>query len=189
MDDREPLTIREGAPEDRTHQAGVGSLNYDVLPGLEGVCLEDSFVRQVVHDGETLRFVLAAALLREHPYFDDVRSNEKHCYRSATLTFSGAQLIWRERTQHRFTDAAGAVDLGNIDVFVAPATGGYHLEGDWGVLDVVRSRAPVFTVVAESPPLRTFRRDVLAAWVRGEEIPHDHEQGHEHGHPERGTGM
>jgi hypothetical protein len=173
--------------EDASQQVGVGSLNYEELPGLEHVCLEDSFVREVAQDGGTLRFVLTAALLRGHPYYTNPRSNERHCFRPATLTFREAQVKWRARSNARFVDSEGAVDLGNIDTFVAPAEGGYHIEGDFGVLDIVRARAPVFIVVGESPGPRTYRRGALRRWVRtgsGMATPgDDHAHDHAHAHP------
>jgi hypothetical protein len=170
--------------EDRSAQPGLGPLNYSDLPGLEDVSLEDSFVREVVQDGATLRFILLAALLRDHPFYSGPRGNERHSFRPATLTFNDAEVKWGKRSQLRFIDAEGAVDLGNIDQLVAPAAGGYHIEGDWGSLDVVRSRAPVFLVLGESSNLRHYRRDIFRAWVRQTPAPaHEAHDGHAHEPP------
>ncbi len=191
----DPVAER-AAEDDTSHQAGLGPLNYDELPGLEDVVLEDSFVREIVEAPSGLRLVLMAALGPKHPYFDGVRSDEQHCYRPATLTFPDARVRWHSRSALRFTDATGASDVGNIDRLVALPTGGYRLEGDFGALDVVRSRAPVFVVLSLSPGLRTYHRNALESWLRGGPAPppvagppkngggpaHEaHEHDHEHG--------
>ncbi len=187
---------------DTSQQAGVGPLNYDELPGLEDILLEDSLVREIVESPSSLRFVLAAALKRAHPFYQRPRAGDRHCYRPATLTFHGAQIVWSKKTTLRFTDAAAAVDLGNIDTFVAPPEGGYHLEGDFGVVDVRRSRAPVFTVLGAAPEERAYLREAISAWVAhrpptlerpagmagadegrdGVEHGHLHPHGHHHHH-------
>jgi hypothetical protein len=188
--------VTDAAPPEQTdtsQQAGLGPLNYDELPGLEDVVLEDSFVREVVETPDGLRFVLTAALKRTHPFWQPPRSNERHCFKPAMLAFHDAQVRWSRRGNARFTDVDGAVDLGNIDRLVAPPEGGYHIEGDFGVVDVLRSRAPVFTIVGASPEDRAYLREALAAWVRNAPPPdapapkpgdgtHDHEHGHDHAH-------
>jgi hypothetical protein len=162
------------ADEDTSQQAGLGPLNYDALPGLEDVVLEDSFMREIVEAPGTLRLVVMAALRKGHPFYEPPSPNERHCYRTAMLTSSNAEVRWTTRATRRFTDAQGAVDLGNIDHLVALPKGGYHLEGDFGVLEIIRSKAPVLTMVGASPGLRSYRRDALDAWVRGATTHIDH---------------
>jgi hypothetical protein len=181
---------------DASVQAGTGPLNYDDLPGLEDILLEESFIRELVEGPSQLRFVLMAALKRTHPFYEPPRSDERHCYRPATLTFPDAKVRWRKRTVTKFTDSDGAVDYGNIDMFIAPAEGGYHLEGDFGVIDVQKCRAPVFTILGASTGMRSYYRDTLDAWVKGTPGPGtdappaavepDHGHGHHHGHDHHG---
>ncbi len=184
-----PVTQPKGAPpaEDTPAQAGVGPLNYDALPGLEDVLLEDSFVREIAEEPGALRFTLMAALGLSHPFFQPPPSNVRHCFVPATLCFYEAVWRWHERSTLRFTDAIGAVDLGNIDAFTAPPEGGYRVGGDFGTIEITRSRAPVFTVLGASPGLRAYRRDSLLEWVKegtsparagdagAHPHPHDHE--------------
>jgi hypothetical protein len=99
------------------------------------------------------------------------------------LTFPDVRkTIWHARNERTFRDAADAVDHGNIDRFTAEPNGHYHLEGDWGSVDVV-SAAPVFETATREPHARAHKREDLQAWITGvEKKPHAHEHGHDHGH-------
>jgi hypothetical protein len=163
-------------PLDTSSQAGIGPLNYDELPGLEDVYLEDSFVRDIESTPSLLRFVLVAALTPAHPAYERPSPREQHCFRTAFLTFPDVRkTIWHARNEAAlYTDLAGAIDRGNIDRFTAEPDGHYHLEGDWGSVDVV-SGAPLFELAAREAHARAHKREDLEAWITGVKKPHGHE--------------
>jgi hypothetical protein len=139
---------------------------YAELPGLEGVYLEDSFVREIVDEPDFVRFVLLVALLPGHPWYERPEPKEPHCYRVATLTFPNVRgRTWLQRGSIAFTDADGAVDHGNVDVMGAEG-GRYRIEGEWGAL-VVRSDPPELRVHHPEPHERRHRRRAYAAWLEG----------------------
>lgn len=153
---------------DLSEHAGLGPLNYDDLPGLEAVYLEDSFVREIVECESFTSFTLLAALTPDHPQYEAPRPREQHSYRVATLTFPNVRAItWHARGGQAFTDADGALDYGNVDCFVADPRGFYHLEGEWGSVDIT-SDAPELRL--HHPVTVDHRRRVeeLAEWVRGQ---------------------
>jgi hypothetical protein len=142
-------------------------LNYDELPGLEGLYLEDSFVREIVETDDSTRFTLVAALTPEHPAHDDPVTPEAHCYRLATLTFPNLRArTWHARTTDRFVDADEGVDLGNIDRFTAGEDGVYRLEGEWGSVEL-RSDAPELALLHRESFEHKDRRKAYAAWIEG----------------------
>jgi hypothetical protein len=160
----------------------VGPLNYDELPGLEDVYLEDSFVREVVQELTFLSFTLTAALAPSHPAYEPPPKGEKHCFRSAALTFPAVRRrIWHTPRRSGFVDAAGAVDYGNIDRFVAEPKGFYHLEGEWGSIDI-ESGAPQFDMISRDAPQHTQRAREFAAWLAGRPLADHDEEGHDHDH-------
>jgi hypothetical protein len=143
------------------------ALNYDELPGLEDVYLEDSFVREIIERSDSTSFSLMAALAPEHPDYESPARREAHRYRMATLTFAGVRArTWHVRTMEPFTDADGGVDYGNIDRFTADCNGFYLLEGEWGRVEI-RSRSPELVILQREPrEHRTFRKK-YAAWIEG----------------------
>lgn len=158
---------RKLPPADTTRQAGLGTLNYDELPGLEGVYLEDSYVRDIAESPLLLGFTLLVALGPDHPQYVRPRPGERHCYLAATLTFPDVRKItWHARHDREFFDADRARDLGNIDRFTAEPQGYYHLEGEWGSVDIA-SGAPQLDVLAPEPHARAHVREEYAAWIAG----------------------
>jgi hypothetical protein len=159
----------------------MGPLNYDELPGLEDVYFEDSLVRDVVRSPTYLSFTLTAAIRPSHPSYEPPALGEKHCFRSATLTFPTVRSqTWHAHVTSGFTDAAGAVDYGNIDTFVADPKGFYHLEGEWGSVDLV-SGAPQLDILSPESVAHAQRANELAAWITGRRLA-EHGHGHDHEH-------
>jgi hypothetical protein len=145
-------------------------LNYDELPGLEGLYLEDSFVREIVETEDFTRFTILAALTPGHPAYDDQVPTEAHCYRLVTLTFRNLRArTWRARSTERFIDADEGVDYGNIDRFTAGKDGVYRLEGDWGSVEV-RSDAPEVVVLHRESFEHRDLRKAYAAWIEGRRL-------------------
>lgn len=117
--------------------------SYSEIPGLENVYLEDSFVLAIEESSDKLVFELDAVLTSAHPSYAPPRPDEQYCYRSAILQFITDNVSWLARSQSRYRDASGEEDLGNIDVFTAER-GRYHLEGDWGTVEIESSVPPQF---------------------------------------------
>ena len=117
-------------------------IHYGKLAGLKDVYLEDSFVLGIADDPGMFRLTLQVVLREQHPKFVQPTSPDRYCFRLGVLEFRGAtQVNWTTRSKKRYRDADGRVDYGNIDVFYCE-DGAYHLEGDWGVVDV-RSAPPI----------------------------------------------
>lgn len=109
---------------------------YDTLPGMDAVYLEDSYVLDIAQDDHELRFDLELVLTPNHPEYRPPGRDEAHCYRRATLTFTGyREAVWADRTGAVFTDATGETDRGNIDTFTAEDDT-YRLSGDWGAVTI-----------------------------------------------------
>lgn len=115
---------------------------YWDLPGMANLYLEDSWVVDIREGGATLTFVVQFVLTEQHANYRPPREGERYCYAFGTLTFPAVtDVSWLERHNARSVDAQGKTDLGNIDVLFEQG-GRYHLEGDWGVVEV-ESQAPV----------------------------------------------
>ena len=112
-------------------------MSYDQLPGFEHVYLEDSYVTGIEEQPDRLRFTLEVVLTVGHPLYRPPAPDEQYCYRPGALEFPALRRVtWTARHLRPFRDASGSVDYGNVDVFTA-RDGVYHLEGDWGSVEVV----------------------------------------------------
>lgn len=115
-------------------------VHYSKLLGLKDVYLEDSYVLGISEDGALLRLTLHLVLCEKHPSFKVPLSMERYCYRLGVLEFRNVTAIeWHHRSKNKYRDADGRVDYGNVDVFYREGEGTYHLEGDWGIVDVTSS--------------------------------------------------
>lgn len=113
-------------------------VHYGKLSGLKDVYLEDSFVLAVAEEPTFFRLTLLVALREAHADFAPPAWRERYCYRLGILDFQRTRSVtWSRRTMLKYRDADGRVDFGNIDVFYREGEATYHLEGDWGVVDVV----------------------------------------------------
>ncbi len=120
-----------------------GRVHYGRLAGLKDVYLEDSFVLSVIDEPRSLRFTVLMVLREQHASYVKPTSQERYCYRLGVLEFRDVTAIdWKQRSKKRYRDADGRVDYGNIDVFFREEDGSYHLEGDWGIVDV-EAQAPI----------------------------------------------
>ena len=123
-------------------------IHYGKLPGLKDVYLEDSYVLGVGGDEALLRFTLQLVLRENHPSYKAPEGNDRYCYRLAVLEFRNLESArWQRRTNLKLRDARGRVEYGNIDVLYRAEDGSYHIEGDWGVVDVV-SGPPIVTLAS-----------------------------------------
>jgi hypothetical protein len=121
------------------------STPYYQIPGLENVYLEDSYVTAIKEAPRRLEIDLEAVLCEQHPLYRPPAPGEQHSYRTGRLVFADAERIhWIERHPKPFEDASGQIDYGNIDAMCAMG-GVYHLEGDWGQVEV-----------ASAPPVLVF---------------------------------
>lgn len=126
---------------------GGRRVHYGKLPGLKDVYLEDSYVLGIGEDDRALRFTLLVVLRESHPHFTHPSPTDRYCFKLGVLEFRETTAVeWQRRSVLKYRDARGRVDYGNVDVFYRDERGTYHLEGDWGVVDVASS-APVVTLV------------------------------------------
>lgn len=120
------------------------STQYELLPTLGGVYLEDSYVLAIEESSHSLTFRLEAVLTPDHPRYRPPRAGEQYCYASGTLTFASVDRIeWISRTSARYQDANNEEDQGNIDYLDSEA-GKFHLGGDWGEVRIWSAHPPVF---------------------------------------------
>lgn len=110
--------------------------HYGKLVGLKDVYLEDSYVLGIGEDPGLLRFTVQVVLREGHPAYQAPERPARYCYRLGVLEFRNVTKVeWARKTLRKYRDADGRVDFGNIDVFYREGAT-YHLEGDWGVVDV-----------------------------------------------------
>lgn len=110
---------------------------YHHLPGLEYLYLEDSYVLRIRWADGTLIFWLEAVLTEGHPDYVPPRRGEQYCYQRCLLTFHQPDVVqWEELDTLAAKDAAGELDLGNINMF-QDLDGRYLLAGGWGMVLVM----------------------------------------------------
>lgn len=110
--------------------------SYFELPGLSDVYFEDSWVLEVSATERSAMLLLDLVLTESHPAWQPAKPGEQYCYRRACLRFDDAtSVLYRPSALHPTTDATGEIDFGNIDAMTLDDEG-YHLEGDWGTLQI-----------------------------------------------------
>lgn len=83
--------------------------NYDQLPALAGVYLEDGYVLAIDETRQQLSFSLLAVLTPHHPAYRGPLPGEPYCYAYGVLTFANASRIeWERRSGNHYVDADGA---------------------------------------------------------------------------------
>jgi hypothetical protein len=121
----------------------------DLVPG---VYLADSYVLAISDRPGRLSFQLEAVLTLNHPAFHDPHPDEQHCYARGDLVFDDTTATeWIRRSPTRFVDAAGEVDLGNIDSLISDGDT-YLAEGDWGSVRIHTRTAPRFELSGRPAP-------------------------------------
>ncbi|MBB5159321.1 hypothetical protein [Saccharopolyspora phatthalungensis] len=119
--------------------------DYQTLPGLAEVYLEDSFVLGIHEGRDSLSFDLDAVLTEQHPRYTPP-PDEQYCYVNATLSFTRTTVIdWISRTDASYRDANDEIDQGNID-FLTVDDDTYRLGGDWGEVAIQSSTPPEFRI-------------------------------------------
>lgn len=121
--------------------------DYTNYSELSGLYLEDSFVLEMSQTPGEVRFTLDAVLTRQHPAYRDALPGEQYCYARGHLIFAAVtEVHWCSRSGKWYTDAAGEVDLGNIDSFTNIG-GEFALEGDWGEIRIRTDSDPRFAIL------------------------------------------
>lgn len=106
--------------------------NYEIIPDLEHVYLEDSFVLAMDETFGKIEFVLDAVLIETHPVYSPPRSGEQYCLLKSKLAFQiCGDALWHCKEFRAYTDANGEIDYGNIDTFSIMGDE-MRLVGDWG---------------------------------------------------------
>lgn len=89
-------------------------------------------------------FALDAVLTPENPRYQHPKPDEQYCYVLGKLEFHQVTAVkWLSRSAQQYTDASGAVDLGNIDSR-SFAEGLYVAVGDWGQVEIQSTTEPQF---------------------------------------------
>ncbi|NEQ42464.1 MAG: hypothetical protein F6K00_02435 [Leptolyngbya sp. SIOISBB] len=118
-------------------------LNYQQLPGLEKIYLEDSYVLGIEESEKHVKFSLELVLTEKHVAYTDPKPGEQYCYRNAFLHFENvSKANWIRKEMMSSTDAAGEIDYGNIDTMTF-TNGVYHLAGDWGEVEITSSKPKI----------------------------------------------
>ena len=114
------------------------------VPDLAGLYLEDSYVLAISETPRRLSFMLDAVLTPAHPRYRAPLPGEQHCYATGVLIFEGITTIeWIRRSPLRSVDAAGNVDVGNIDSLTVDGAS-WRIEGDWGQVRLLSTSTPSF---------------------------------------------
>lgn len=115
--------------------------DYPQLNGFEHVHLEDSFVLGIEAAPGRLALDVELVLTPQHPAYHPPTPGEQNCYARAAIEFCNVRnLNWTGQGTPPATDASGEKDYGGIDALSRNGAV-FHLEGDWGVIDVT-SDAP-----------------------------------------------
>ena len=116
--------------------------NYYDWDKFKNIYLEDSYVLGIDETSNKLIFDVEIVLHEEHPLYTTPKPDEQYCYKKGKIIFDELNSVdWINKNNKAYTDAEGDEDLGNIDVF-EQTKNGYHLEGDWGEVDV-ESKPPI----------------------------------------------
>ena len=109
--------------------------SYNSIECLQNIYLEDSFVRSLQYDGESIIFALEMVLNKDHELYFEPKPNELYCYVEAKLYFSQLRKVdWKKLSLQGNIDANSEVDFGNIDTFHF-ANDCFRLSGDWGMVE------------------------------------------------------
>ena len=119
---------------------------YYEFHSLEHVYLEDSYVLDIQTEPDAVEISVETVLTENHPEYSDPLPDEQYCYRYGRICFRNAKSItWVKRRMILMPDLKGPPDYGNIDEFYF-SEGSYHLNGEWGELEIV-SCEPLFEFV------------------------------------------
>jgi len=117
-----------------THRSRV---DYPQLSGFEGVHLENSFVLALKATPGLLTLDVELVLTPEHPAYHPPAPGEQNRYARASIDFPDVRsLTWTGQGTPPAVDASGETDYGGIDALFRDGSV-FHLEGDWGSIDVV----------------------------------------------------
>ncbi|WP_418602162.1 hypothetical protein [Mycolicibacterium sp. SCSIO 43805] len=115
-------------------------IDYNRLPGLKGIYLEDSYALEITESPSTVAFRIDAVLTPEHPAYRPPLQGEHYCFALASLIFPDATRVeWISRHDRQYRDATGERDLGSIDVLEVQDDL-YAVEGDWGRIRIRASQ-------------------------------------------------
>lgn len=110
---------------------------YTDLPDMPGYYLEDSYVLAINASPGRVLFRIDAVVTQDHPDYQGPKPGEYYDFRPAILDFRSVKsLHWRDQGRRPSTDAAGAIDFGNIDAFTWEGDE-FRLEGEWGEMVIV----------------------------------------------------
>ncbi|MGI5377901.1 hypothetical protein ACQEV2_27375 [Streptomyces sp. CA-251387] len=117
-------------------------VEYPQLAGFENLYLEDSFVLGIEATPARLALEVELVLTPQHPSYHPPGADEQNCYARAVIEFQNVRdLSWTGQGTPPALDASGDKDYGGIDTLFWNGSV-FHLEGDWGVIEVA-SAGPV----------------------------------------------
>ena len=93
-------------------------MEYEYLPEIAGVYLEDSYFLGVVSEGADLRFKFLFALTCDHEEYIVPKPGEQHCYREGSIMFEHPMIIeWRAGKPKILRDPDGTFDFGSVEIY------------------------------------------------------------------------
>ncbi|MFE7893858.1 hypothetical protein [Streptomyces sp. NPDC057412] len=121
---------------------------YTSLPGFVGVSLEESYVLEIQATPGRLSITLDLRIGSAHSAYRDPLDGEVACFRKAVIEFPAVrELTWaRQGVARPAVDAAGERNWGGIDE-LRQLGAVYHLEGDWGAIEVMSEEPPTIRIV------------------------------------------
>lgn len=110
---------------------------WKVVPSLEHIYLEDSWVLDVKATLRSVEFLAEFVLTEEHPGYHPPRPGEHYCYETGLLIFSGWESFsWVRGSDRPGVDPDGTVDYGSFDVFNVDGRQ-YFTVGGFGEIRIV----------------------------------------------------
>lgn len=110
--------------------------DYTEHPDLAHFVLEESWVLRIQALPGTLEIDIDLTYAASHPELRPPRSGEAHYGRVGVVHFAGVRsLTWTKQGVKAAVGPDGQIDWGAIDAFLWE-DGIFHLEGDFGVIDL-----------------------------------------------------
>jgi len=110
------------------------NVNWTDMCVFTGIDINDSFVLTWELMNSKLQFNLEVSVWPSSKYYNEPKSNNYTCYRSAILVFENVVSIdglQNMASVRPVTDASGTTDYGNIDTLVKTEVG-FLIEGSFG---------------------------------------------------------
>lgn len=115
--------------------------NYDQIPTLKNIYLEDSHIIDVVEKVNELVFIVDFVILETHKEYSEPKKGEQYCYLRGSIKFKNCKFKWNEKNMNSVPGINKEEDFGNIDSYRFDSQK-HYLIGEWGNISIETSFLP-----------------------------------------------